>query len=121
VDKVLYNWRGGLSSCQWNRQASAILAEQYVGLLQSGRVKHRGVTVAYNPRVTPVSAICKKIPERLVRTQFHWKQANAPHTLRNNANDSDADDGVTTATPTAEEQAIQRTTQVRRRSRATKV
>jgi hypothetical protein len=119
VDRVVYNWRGGLSTCKWNKQASAILAEEYANLLKSGRVKHCDIVIPYDPKTTNVSALCKKIPERLQRTQFHWKQANDPDTLPQNTTDeSDADgDGMTTMTA-AEKAALRRTTKLRRRVRA---
>lgn len=112
---VRLNWRGGIRSCKWNKQALAILSEEYINRLQNGEVKHNNVTLQYDEGVVKISNLRKTIARRLERTRFHWKNANAPASV---TDDGDDDDTMAVQPPrTPGDIARSQSTETRRRQR----
>lgn len=89
IDKVQYNWRGGLKKCKWNKQATALLGEEYIGLLQSHGIKYQGIPVPYDPEVLDIFSIQGTISKRLSRTHILWKQENMTVTSMDTSEDED--------------------------------
>lgn len=117
ASNIKYNWRRPLGKCPWNRQATLLLAREYLELYRGGEIKLNHRILPYNPKVD-LKTIQKTIRLRLFRTQIYWKDLNLP----NNRNPHDDDDDDTTAVPyTTQERAEEKVTLTRRRMRGTKV
>lgn len=111
---IQYNWRSPLGKCPWNRQATLLLAQEYLKLYIEGKIKLNHRILPYNPEVD-LKTVQKTIRQRLARTQICWKGQNLP-------NNRDDDDDDTTAVPcTMQDQAESKVTQTRRRMRGLKV
>ena len=116
---IQYNWRSPLGQCPWNRQATLLLAREYLELYRDGKIKLKHHILPYNPKVD-VKTIQKTIQLRLVCTQIYWKDKNLP--INSNRYDDDDDDDDTTAVPcTIEERAERKLTLTRHRMCGLKV
>jgi hypothetical protein len=106
-----YNWRRPLGQCPWNRQATLLLAREYLELYKEGKIKINRHILPYNPKVD-LKTVQKTIRQRLVRTQICWKgQDNSSPAHRD-------DDDDTAAVPcTMQERAERKLTLTRRRMR----
>jgi len=115
---IQYNWRRPLSQCPWNRQATLLLAREYLELYREGRIKVNRRILPYNSEVD-LKMVQKTIRQRLVRTQICWKGQDLPNNSTPAHRDDDED---TAAVPcTMEEQAERKVTLTRRRMRGMKV
>lgn len=115
---IQYNWRSPLGKCPWNRQATLLLAREYLEIYREGRIKLNHRVLPYHPKVD-LKTIQKTIRLRLFRTQTHWKDQNLPN---NSTSPQRNDNDDTTVVPcTMEEQATRKVTLTRRRMRGLKV
>lgn len=115
ASNVQYNWQRSLTKCPWNRQATLLLAQEYLELYREGKIKLNHCILPYNPKVD-LKTIQKTIQLRLSRTQTYWKDLNLPD---NSRDDDDDDDDGTTAT--MQERAEGKIKLTRRRTRGSNV
>jgi hypothetical protein len=115
---IQYNWRRPLGKCPWNRQATLLLAREYLELYEGGKIKVNKRILPYNPEVD-LATILKTIRHRLFRTQTYWKELNLPNDSSSHHRDDDDDD--TAARSTMQERAEEKVTLTRRRMRGIKV
>lgn len=113
---IQYNWQRPLGKCPWNRQATTLLASEYLELYKEGKIKMNNLILPYNPKVD-LKTIQKTIPMRLARTQTFWKGLNLP----NNSSPPHRDDDDDDTTRIMQNRAEARLTLARRRSRGVKV
>ena len=114
---IQYNWRKPLGKCPWNRQATLLLAREYLEQYREGRIKLNHIILPYNPKVD-LKTIQNTIRLRLFRTRTYWKDLNLPNDTQTHRDDDDR----TTAVPcTTQEQAEGKVTLTRRRTRGSKV
>ena len=114
ASNIQYNWRSPLGKCPWNRQATLLLAMEYLELYKNGKIKLNHLILPYDPKVD-LKTIQKTIRTRISRTQTYWKDENLP-------NNTDNDNDDTTAIPcTKEERAERKITLARHRMRGLKV
>jgi hypothetical protein len=84
ASNIQYNWQSPLCKCPWNRQATLLLAREYLELYKGEKIKVNRHILPYDPKVD-LKTIQKTIRLRLFRTQTYWKNQN----LRNNHSDND--------------------------------
>jgi hypothetical protein len=111
ASNIQYNWQRPLGICPWNRQATLLLAQEYLELYRGGGIKVNHRVLPYDPKVD-LKTIQKTIRLRLFRTQTFWKELN----LHNNSRDNND----ATAAP-LQERAEGKVTLTRRRTRGKKV
>jgi hypothetical protein len=116
VCNIQFNWQRPLGKCPWNRQATLLLAREYLELYREGKIKLNHHVMPYNFSVD-LKTIQRTIRQRLVRTQNYWKDLNS----LNNSTPPHRDDDDDTTDPTIEERAQGKVTSTRRRTRGTKV
>jgi hypothetical protein len=111
---IQYDWRSPLGKCPWNRQATLLLAREYLELYTEGKIKLKHRILPYNPKVD-LKTLQKTIRERLARTQICWKGQN----LHNSGTPPhrDDDDDTTAVPSTMQERADRKVTLTRRRMR----
>jgi hypothetical protein len=117
ASSIQYNWRKPLGKCPWNRQATLLLAREFLEMYREGKIKLNDRVLPYNPKVD-LKILQKTIRQRVSRTQTYWKELNLPN---KSTPDSDDDDNTTAAQCTRQERAERRVTMTRRRMRGTKV
>lgn len=115
---IQYNWQRPLGICSWNRQATLLLAQEYLELYRGGKIKLNRRILLYNPKID-LKTIQKTIRLRVSRTQTYWKHLNLPN--YGTPPDEDDDDNTTAAPCTMEERAEGKVTLTRRRTRGLKV
>jgi hypothetical protein len=114
---IQYNWRSPLAECPWNRQATLLLAQEYLELYKEGKIKQKHRILPYDPKVD-LKTLQKTIRQRLVRTQIYCKGQDLP----NNSTPPLRDDDDTTTVPcTMQERAKRKVALTRRRTRGIKV
>ena len=119
ASNVQYNWRKPLGKCPWNRQATLLLAREYLELYRGKKIKLNHRILPYDPKAD-LKTIQKTIRQRVSRTQTYWKNVNLPNNSTPPHRDDDDDD--TTAVPcTMEERAEEKVTLTRRRTRGANV
>ena len=117
ASNIQYNWRSPLGKCPWNRQATLLLAQEYLELYRGGKIKVDHCILPYDHKVD-LKTIQKTIRQRLFRTQTYWRDLNLP----NNSTPPHGDDDNTTAvSSTMEERAEGKVTSTRRRMRGVSV
>lgn len=117
VSNIHYNWRRPLGKCPWNRQATLLLAREFLQLYREGGIKLNQLALPYDPKVD-LKILQKTIRQRVSRTQTYWKERN----LSNKSTpDSDDDDDDDTTAAQWQGRAERRVTSTRRRMRGTKV
>jgi hypothetical protein len=112
---IQYDWRRPLGKCPWNRQATLLLAREYLELYKGEKIKVNHCILLYNPEVD-LTTIQKTIRQRLFRTQTYWKDLNLPNNSTN-----DDDDTTAAVPPTKQERAEGKVTLTRHRMRGIKV
>ena len=120
ICNIEYNWQSPLGKCPWNRQATLLLAQEYLELLyREGKIKLNHRILPYDLEVD-LKAIQKTIRLRLFRTQIYWKDqwlsnnSTPPHRIDN-------DDNTTAIPYTMQERAEGKVTSNRRRMRGINV
>ena len=111
---IQYNWRDSLLTCKWNQQVTALLAQDFLHVLQNSVVTHHGVALEYDPKVITFQILQNTIPCRLRRTRYHWKNAMDP-------DNAGSDNDILPLAVTREETASRQGALLRRRVRARKV
>ena len=115
---IQYNWRSPLGRCPWNRQATLLLAREYLELYREGRIKLKNRILPYDPKVD-LKTLQKTIRQRVIRTYICWKGQDLPNNSTSPHRDDDDD---TTAVPsTMQERAERKLILTRRRMRGIKV
>lgn len=118
---IQLNWQKPLGKCPWNRQATLLLAQEYLELYKGGKIKLNHRILLYNPKAD-LKTIQKTIRLRLFRTQTYWKNFNLPNNSTPPYGDDDHDHDTTAGVPsTMQDQAEGKVTSTRRRMRGTKV
>ena len=113
LENLQFNWRKCLGICKWNRQATSLLAEDYLQMFQSGQIKCRGRALPYDPEIN-IKLVKDTIRLRLKRTQMHWRNENIiTHDVNN--------DDTLNPPATREERGVRTTDATRRRNRAIQV
>jgi hypothetical protein len=113
VCNIQYNWRKPLGKCPWNRQATLLLAQEYLELYRGGKIKLNRRILPYDPEVD-LKIIKNTIRLRLSRTQTYWKDLNMPTPPHIDDDDND------TAVP-CQKRGEGKVTLTRRRMRGIKV
>ena len=118
---IQYNWQRPLGKCPWNRQATLLLAREYLELYQGEKIKLNNCILPYNPKAD-LKTIQKTIRQRLQRTQTFWKDLNLPNSSTPPyGDDDDNDSDINTVPCTRQERAEGKVAMTRRRTRGAKV
>ena len=121
ASNIQYNWQRPLGKCPRNRQATLLLAREYLELYKGGKIKLNNRILSYDPKVD-LKTIQKTIRLRLMRTQTYWKDPTLPNNSSTLPHRDNNDNDNTTAVPsTMQERAESKITLARRRMRGIKV